>query len=582
MLYNTSMRNFVKIIPDSPVALIVYVLVLIAIASIITIAFVNFLLRKSRKKYNESIEACSNTLRIFVVDVKNDLVNYFNCSYLRNKKNSSITAFYNQFASNQRETLISWIGDLLENKEETPKFLEIHVYIKSKKMNVPSILQVQKIDYKKQKIYLESHLLKYNQKSHVKGEHHAMVSREAITRSILTSNGRGATLCVNFFNKNNKTNDISRTAYIDLKNILTSLTSQSVVMAEHEFGKVLIADFEAINKIETFSFIDMLKSRINRFLLIESFADEIDYTISIIENSIHYRDVNNLIKNVVALSEYAKDEEQQVMVYSDKKALLMDDPGQQYRSDVEQIIQDNKLAYYFQPIYNFERKIIEFYEATAVPVDSYFKNIDDLKNYAMRTEDDKELFSTIIKNTISRFVQEKNDENLQLVIPISYNEIPYVNRALGHTAGVNDTHIVLLIKEKDLVSMPEDYGEDSFISTIRSFKSKGYRVALQIDDEILTLTPSVYSLFDYFNLSVASHIEKKNAGSQLPTFQGLIEKLLHYQIPIVATNIPNWDIVELVYKLGVNIIGSDAIALPDQNILPLPKKIIAKIKNLKS
>ena len=200
----------------------------------------------------------------------------------------------------------------------------------------------------------------------------------------------------------------------------------------------------------------------------------------------------------------------------------------------------------------------------------------------MRTEDDKGLFSTIVKNSISKFVQEKDDPNLQLFLPISYNEINYVNRSLGHIPGVENANIVLVLREKDLGAIPEDEGQESFINAARSFKSKGYSIALEIDDDVLTLPPNIYGLFDYFNLSVASHLQKKNAGSQLPTFQGLIEKLLHYQKPIVAMNVPTWDLVELVYKLGVSIICSDAIALPDENIVPLSRKILTKIENLKS
>lgn len=582
MLYNTSMRNLIAFKSDGILSNIAYIICGIALLAIILVIILLLVSNHDDKKFAGLINDSSNTLRIFVVDVKNDHVSYFNSSYLRRRKTSSITSFYNQFQSRDREKLIQWVGELLENQEDTPKFLEIHVYIKAKKINVPSILQVTKIDHKKQLIYLESHLLKYHVKSHKKGEHHSMVNKEVFCQKILTSNGKGSTFCVNFFNKNTKTNDFSRLAYIDLKNILTSFISDEVYITEHDFGKIIISNFAAITKLDEFSFIESLKTRINRFLLIESFADEIDCTIGVIENQINYRDVNGLIKNVLALSELAKDEEQQTIFFTDKKSFEVKDQGQQYRTDVETIIQDNKLIYYFQPIYDVNRKLIIAYQSSVVPVDSYFKNIDDLKNYALRTEDDKELFSTIIKNTISRFVEEKNEESIKLFLPISYNEINYVNRSLGHTSGVSDANIVLVLKEKDLASIPADYVEEGFINAIRSFKSKGYAVALEIDDDVLTLSPTLYSLFDYFNLSVASHITKKNAGSQLPTFQGLIEKLLHYQTPIVATNIPSWEIVELVYKLGISMICSNAIALPAENVMPIERKILTKLRNLKS
>ena len=68
----------------------------------------------------------------------------------------------------------------------------------------------------------------------------------------------------------------------------------------------------------------------------------------------------------------------------------------------------------------------------------------------------------------------------------------------------------------------------------------------------------------------------------MPTFQGLIEKLLHYQKSIVAIDIPTWDVLVLVYKLGIEIVCSDAIVLAANNIMPLSTKTLQKLKNLKS
>ena len=582
MLYNTSMRSLLSINFSSPEAIIGFILACIA-AIVLIVVFVTFLVLNHRqKKFANDIENASNTLRIYVIDVKNDNVSYFNSSQLKSRKSSTITSFYNQFDSREREKLISWVGDLLENKEDVQKFFEVKVFIKVKRQFVSSLLQVEKIDYKKQLIYLESRLLKFNNKAHKKGEHHLMVTKEVFTRALLSNNGKGLTLCFNFFNKNTKTNEISRLAYVDIKNILCSFINTNVIMTQHKFGQIIVTNFNLSNRVEAYSFIEQIRNKINRFLLIESFADEIDFTVGVIENSVFFRDVNSLTKNILALSELAKDEEQTVLFYSDKKAVDDEDSIQRYRTDVEKIIQDNKLGYYFQPVINFDRDRIIGYFSSITPIDSYFKNIDDLKNYALRTEDDKELFSTIVKNTISRFVQEKDDPSVQLFLPISYNEINYVNRSLGHVSGVSDANIVLVLKEKDLSNIPEDEGQESFINAARSFKSKGYAIALEIDDDVLTLSPTIYALFDYFNLSVVSHLNKENAGSQLPSFQGLIEKLLHYQKPIVAVNVPTWDLVELVYKLGVSIICSDAISLPEENIIPLPRKTLTKIRNIRS
>ena len=580
MRYNTGMC-FLSVEINSVIELIMLCVGGAAVVAMIIVIVLFAISNHKDENHDKEIRDLSNSLRIFVIDVKNDTVRYFNSAHLRERRASSITSFYNQFSSRERENLINWVGHLLENDEETPKFLEVNVYIEASRQTAASVLEVQKIDYERQVIYIESHLLQATFKAKHKGEKPDFSKKDFLFKRIFMSNGRGATFAFNFYNVLTKTADISQLAYADIKDIMVGFSEEDVVVTEEKFGQILISNFNVKGRGEMNEFIESVKSRINRFLLIKSYSDSINYTIGVIENSENFRDADTLVKNVLMVSDLAKDSENQVAYFNDIKTLLIDDQGKQFRTDVQEVIEDNKLHYYFQPIYNIDRRRIIAYKSTVVPYDSYFHEIDTLKNYAMRTEDDKELFSTITKNVISRFVQEKNDAHYLLFYPVSFNEINFVNKSLGHINGVSDANIVLVLKERDLSARPDEYEEEALINQIRNFKSKGYGVALEIDDDILTLSPNLYGAFDYFNLSVATHISKKNAGRNLPSFQGLIEKLLHYEKPIVALDIQSWDIVELVYRLGVPNICSDAIATPAENILPLQKKITTKLGNLK-
>ena len=79
---------------DSLMILIPLVLLGIILLAI-TISFI-VVLTSSKKKLTELSDS-SNSLRVYIVDAKNDRVRYFNRSRLHRKKTSSITAFYNQF-----------------------------------------------------------------------------------------------------------------------------------------------------------------------------------------------------------------------------------------------------------------------------------------------------------------------------------------------------------------------------------------------------------------------------------------------------------------------------------------------------
>ena len=306
MEYNTSMcllmHSFINVIDivmlsvaGAAVAALIVVIVLFAVSN------------HRAEKHNKEINELSNSLRIFVIDIPNDTVRFFNSAHLRERRTTSITTFYNQYFAKERESLINWIGNLLAGDEETPKFLEVTVYIKTAKQNVLSILEVQKIDYEKQVIFLESHLLQTTFKSKHKGERIEFAKQDYLFKRILMSNGRGATFAFNFFNKMTKTSDFSQLAYADIRDIMVSFSSEDILVTEEKFGQIIITNFNLKGRLEINAFIDQVKSRVNRFLLIRSYSDDIDYTIGVIENSENFRDAHTLLKNVLMVSDLAKD-----------------------------------------------------------------------------------------------------------------------------------------------------------------------------------------------------------------------------------------------------------------------------------
>ena len=581
MMYNTCMRSLFV----SYLSVVQYEILIISAVAFIGIIFLSVyfgLLNHLEKTHDKEIRDLTNASRIYVVDVKNDKINYFNSAHLKDRRSLSITMFYNQYSSKEREKIINWLGDLLDQNTQTPRFLEAKIFVKSEKQSIPTMLEVQKIDFDKQLIFLESHVLQTEYKARRRGYKLGFDRQDYVYKKILMSNGKGTTLFFNFYNKLTKTSDISQIMYADLRDIILSFASEDILILEHQIGQILITNFNIKTKNEILTFVSEIEAKVNRFLSIKSYSDEIYYSVGIIDNAENFRDVNALVKNVVLVSELCKTSSQKIAFFEESKLLLKDDDSNQFNSGVDDIIENNRLNYYFQPIFDVDRGKIVAYKSTIVPNDSFFKDMTTLRSFALRTEADKELFSTIVRNTISRFVQEKNDYGLKLVFEVSFNELSYAAKVLSRTEGVNDVNLVLVLKEEDLSELPDDYEDEQIMNIIRQFKSKGYSVALEIDDDILTLSPELYFVFDYFNLSVASHIQKKNAGKNLPSFQGLIEKLLHYNKQIVASDIQSWDIVELVYKLGISMICSDAIALPAENILPLQKKTLTKILNLKS
>ena len=554
----------------------------VAIIVIALIVFSFVYLNVSHTKYVHKISDSSNSLRVFIIDSKNDQVRYFNRSRLERKKTSTITEFYNQFPANEREKIVSWIGNLLDNTPDTPQYLEINVLINYNKKSFFSLLQVEKVDRVNGVIYLESYLLKYMYAQKSKSAQIRKFSSREKFSHLLTNNApnKGVTFAINFFNKRTLDENISHLVFAQIKNVLVPYVTNSRPMLEHGENHIIISDLKISTRTGAFVFVNTIKNEINRLLTISSRQDQIGFSFGIAENKYFSNAIDNLIETVIELSDISREDEKEFLFYEEGKKLKSESEAQHYRTEVERIIQDRRLKYLYRPIYNVTKGRMLGYQSFTEPLDSFFDSIDELKTYAIRTEDDKELFTTISRNSITRFIQEKDGVTLRLFFPVSVNEMSYVNRTFAHISSIKEANIVLILNEDELLNLPKD-SDDALVSTIKTFKSKGYEVSLLLNDNETALPNNIYEVFDFYLISVKAHITaKKSQGRQLPSFQALIEKLLRYNKPIIAIDIPSWELVEYIIKLGVEIVSSDVIAPSDENVLPLTKKVILKLKNM--
>ena len=118
------------------------------------------------------------------------------------------------------------------------------------------------------------------------------------------------------------------------------------------------------------------------------------------------------------------------------------------------------------------------------------------------------------------------------------------------------------------------------LETIRTFKIKGYDVALNFTNYDLPFSRDFYSAFDYFVLDSHESLTIKTSNEKLSNFYAFAEKLVHLRKTIIASDIANWDNVELMIRLGLTIVSSNAISEPSEMILPIPQKSVKKIQKI--
>ena len=115
------------------------------------------------------------------------------------------------------------------------------------------------------------------------------------------------------------------------------------------------------------------------------------------------------------------------------------------------------------------------------------------------------------------------------------------------------------------------------ISTLSSLKNNGFELALSLKDKNLLLDDKVYFLFHYFVVGSAMMEEVKHNNRIRLSLYTLIESLLKYNRPIIATDLEGWQAVELIIKSGISYISSDIVAPSNDMLLPVEKKKMEKV-----
>ena len=82
----------------SNIPFVILFVILLIVIGFLTFLFISLFTSSKRDyQYVEKMKAESTTLRIFIIDVKNNSVVFFNRSDLRNKKEIDLNSFYTHF-----------------------------------------------------------------------------------------------------------------------------------------------------------------------------------------------------------------------------------------------------------------------------------------------------------------------------------------------------------------------------------------------------------------------------------------------------------------------------------------------------
>ena len=566
------------------VAFFVVMILLLSFLSFMLFTFVFTVIRD--QGYDNRIKAESTTLRIYIIDAKNNSVVYFNRSDLKNKKKIDMNTFYSHFHANDVDKIKSWIYAICTDYRNADRYLEADVLVNHGRTMFFSLLKLLKYDPNEGVIHLESFILKYitpnnaSSKKKKKSLYTGVVKRSTMESLILKEKSlKGFTYAIRFYYIRQKvlSNDkIERYMIMTLKNVIYPYAANSRISRQIIDGgenELLLFDLRIASRDEAMVLATSIAHSIKKCIGVNGFSESINFSIGVVENAQYYQDFDSMVVKAQEACMSAQHNGQEILLYQKQAAPLIE--LDRYREEVENLMRPNSLRYLFRPIFNVnKRQTIGYFEYVKA-YDSPFTSFAEMSKYAAKVDMSKEFFAMIARYVIPKFASEKQDDNWRLFMIVSLQDIDHMGEILNQIPQTEDIHLVLVFNEQEINENASDL--QLLNNSLKALRDSHYELAMLMKDKNLLLDPSVYYNFDYFvaGSSMIGEIRKNNRVRL--SIHSLIESLLKYHRPIIATDLEGWQAIELIIKSGVSIVSSETISSSNDMLLPLEKKKIEKL-----
>ena len=553
----------------------------------VTVIFVFALVRHRNGIFQRAFEDKSNSVRIFIVDTKKDQVTYFNVTSVSNVRRCSMGDFYSMFPVSEQKKVIQWVNTLIDNVLDAPEYLETDMQESRSRRQYFSMLQVEKIDRESGIIHIQSYLMKYmvTSKGSMTATTHGL-STVAEVEEALRNNGknRGVTIVFHFCYKKITDNDkeIDPLVFNYFKNALYPFLIGKRYLLHCSPNELLLMDLRIDDRPKALYLIRSCLGELNRYLSLNGLSSSIDVRAGVVEHRRLAKEPDRVIDEARRLATEAYSSKETMIWYEKDRQTrnYLDDSS--YRTEVERIINEKKLTYKFRPVLTSPEAEVMGYLTQPEALNNAFASMEDLKDYAVRTDDDRALFTTVAKETISRFLAQTPDPKKKLFYPVRYLELRYMLVTFSRMQKVKQVSMVLMFKENDINEQLSNIDMDAVIDEMRSIKAKGYEIGLFLQSAQLQLPTELYAVYDYFICSFAFAGPSRDMDARIRSqLHSLVEKLLKYHKPIIASDVSGWPALDLLVKSGLRYVSSDVIAPFDVMMNPIPPHNAKRIKDMK-
>jgi len=537
----------------------------------------------------KSIAQESKTVRIYVIDLKNNNVTYFTRSDLKNKQKISLSQFYLFFNEKSVDKLKNWIYGICIENRTLSDYLEVDIVSKKSKKSYFSILKKVKFDSKVGLLHLESHVLGYTSPNTeaIKKNHGVLVghvNKEDVKALIEKQKSlSGYTFCVRFFYVRSQIaiqDKVESIIVATLKNVVYKFavdTSRARQIVDEPGNEIVLFDLTMSDKEKAMKLVANMCHEIKKIIGIEGYEDIIGFAIGVVENAQYYQDFNAIYKTAQQACIYAEQHKLESYFYTRSSKLILSETGQ-YSQEITRLLKPNALRYSFRAIINTNSgSVIGYYNSIKAP-GSPFANFMEMSKYSAKVHRNKEFFAYVSKDVISIYANEKHDDEAKLFMPVSLSDISFMRDTIVQVSALKNCPLVLVFEERDFDE--EDVDNASLRHLFESMKIENISLGLLLHDQNLLLDPEIYSNFDYFIIDNKMLKEIRKSKFTRLSIHTLVEQLLKYKKPIIASDVEGWLAIELIVNSGIEYISSETISASSPFILPLDKRKVDRLKSL--
>lgn len=564
-------------------------LALLVLAGIVIATFI--ISRKQEYTFEKNIKKEANTIVVYVVDFKNSSVLFFNRSAIHVKNKITLSQFYLRFNSTDVEKLKEWLYAICVENRTVDDFIEVDMITSKSKNNYYSLLKKLKYDQSTGYLHLESHLMKYTSPTNVgshktKGVESGHVTQETMKEMVEKQKTlSGYTFCIRFFYIRNQIvsdDKIDKVIAASLKNVVYRFcvkTKTPRQIVDETNSEIILFDLTLNDKEKALKLVANISHELRKKISIAGYNDTVGFAIGVVDNAQYYQDYSTMIRTSQQACIYAQQHDLASYFYTRSNKLILSETGK-YSQEITRLLKPGVLKYSFRAIVDASSgNTIGFFNYVNEPI-SPFKNFMEMSKYSAKVHRNKEFFAFVCKNVMATYTSERLNNDDPLFMHVSLSDIDFMYEIVSQQLAINNCPLVLVFSERDFDE--EESGSVGIYELVAKLRKLKVRFALDMHDQNLLLEPQIYTYFDYFIVGSSMVKEIRKSKFVRLSIHTLVEQLLKYKKPIIATDTEGWQSIELIVNSGITLLSSETIAPSNAMIRPLDKKVVEKLKSIAS